>query len=177
MSLTGLAWSPPTRLPSAALAFPGFAVDEELQPLFGAHFSVRRLKLVPNIIAWSQILLDVTMTPTLASYILAILSCTDKTSFDKLATGLLFFGGITALRIWASIRGVHKLSSHRRAERRIRVVVSGEQWLVVHSPRDEAMRLLETAAQLKPAYVTVAWARARYRGPRRSSASLLSPPR
>jgi hypothetical protein len=124
---------------------------------FGTPFFLRRLKLVPKIIAWFQILLGVTMTPVLAGYIVAILSYADKTSFDKLAIGLLFFGGIAALCIWSSICGARKLTSHRRAERRVRAVVSGEQWLVVQSPRYEAMRLLETADQLKPAYVTAAW--------------------
>lgn len=124
---------------------------------FGTPFFVRRLKLVPRIVAAFQILLGLTMTPILLAYIGLFVSYADKLSASQLATAVLFFGGIAALCVWALVRGVRRLRAQTRALRGMRAAVEPETWLVVHSPRDEAMRLLETAARVRPSYVTHEW--------------------
>jgi hypothetical protein len=42
----------------------------------------------------------------------------------------------------------------QRAKARARMAIAPERWLVIQSPRDEAMRLLEQAVAIKPIYVT-----------------------
>lgn len=124
---------------------------------FGTPFFVRRLKLVPGIVAAFQILLGLTMTPVLLMYVGVVLQYADKLSPLQLMAGIGFFGGIAALCAWALVRGLRRLRSNTRAVARMRTAVPSGAWLVVHSPRDEAMRLLETASRLKPSYVTPAW--------------------
>ncbi|MGD9668399.1 MAG: esterase/lipase family protein [Hyphomicrobiaceae bacterium] len=126
---------------------------------FGTPFFVRRLKLVPRIIAWSQILLGVTMTPILATYLATTVAYTGSVGIDKIIGGIIFFGLLLAFCLWALVSGLRTVSRERTVRRRLRSGVDPMRWLVIHSPRDEAMRLLEAAAQLKPTFVTTAWGR------------------
>lgn len=56
--------------------------------------------------------------------------------------------------VWAFLSGARALVRSRRAKKRARMAVSPDRWLVIQSPRDEAMRLLESAVAIKPVYVT-----------------------
>lgn len=125
---------------------------------FGTPFFQRRLKLVPLIIALFQVLLGLTMTPLMIYYFVTYWSYLwSKGLNEKLIEPVVLFGGIGALTTWALWAGLRTLTRHWRVSRNLKRTVAPEDWLVIHSPRDEAMRLLETAAQLKPTYVTTSW--------------------
>jgi len=70
---------------------------------------------------------------------------------------VVVFGGIGAATAWALYKGISTLTRNWRSKARIGRSIEPNQWLVVHSPRDEAMRLLETAAVLSPTFVTPTW--------------------
>ncbi|MCB1519513.1 MAG: hypothetical protein KDJ37_02935 [Hyphomicrobiaceae bacterium] len=125
---------------------------------FGTPFFIRRLKLVPMLIALFQVLLGLAMTPLMAVYFWMYWGYLYRNGlYEKLVEPVVLFGGLGALSLFALWRGLATLTRHRRAARELRRSIRPADWLVVHSPRDEAMRLLETAAILKPNYVTSAW--------------------
>jgi hypothetical protein len=116
---------------------------------FGTPFFTRRLKAVPLAIALFQIVMGAVVAPIMIWYLISILG--DGT--DKLVETLVVFGGLLALSLWSLIAGVRKIFHRFFAMRRFRTSMSPDDWLVIHSPRDEAMRLLEQAAILSPHYV------------------------
>lgn len=125
---------------------------------FGTPFFERRLKLIPFLIAAFQVLLGLTMTPLMVYYFVTYWTYLwGQGLFAKLIEPIVLFGGIGALTTWAFVAGLRTLTRRWRIARTLRRAVAPDDWLVVHSPRDEAMRLLETAAQLRPTYVTTAW--------------------
>jgi hypothetical protein len=119
---------------------------------FGTPFFTRALKTVPMLIAAFQCLLGATMLPVMLWYLATVLPVEIGM---KVELSLLFIviAGLSAWSLWA---GVRKLTHRSRAMRRVGRLVDGSRWLTIHSPRDEAMRLLETAAILSPRYVTTA---------------------
>lgn len=117
---------------------------------FGTPFFVRRLKLVPRLIALFQLLLGVVIPPIMLWYLIEIL----PSDSNKKIESVVLFGGLLLLGLWSLYAGVRKLARRHLARRLFRRALQPSQWLVVHSPRDEAMQLLETAAQIEPEYVT-----------------------
>jgi len=116
---------------------------------FGTPFFARRLKLVPKLIALFQALLGLVIPPIMLWYLIEIL----PSDTNKKVEAVVFFGGIGALALWALVKGVRKLAHGSLARRLLARSLLPWQWLVVHSPRDEAMQLLETAAAISPQYV------------------------
>lgn len=116
---------------------------------FGTPFFTRRLKAVPLAIALFQIVMGAVVAPIMIWYLISILGG----GTDKLVETLVVFGGLFALSLWSLIAGVRKIFHRFFAMRRFRTSMSPDDWLVIHSPRDEAMRLLEQAAILSPHYV------------------------
>jgi hypothetical protein len=116
---------------------------------FGTPFFTRRLKAVPLAIALFQIVMGAVVAPIMIWYLVSILG--DGT--DKFVETIVVFGGLLALSLWSLIAGVRKIFHRFFAMRRFRTSMSPDDWLVIHSPRDEAMRLLEQAAILSPHYV------------------------
>lgn len=116
---------------------------------FGTPFFTRRLKAVPLAIALFQILLGAVISPIMVWYLVAILG----EGTDKLIETIVVFGGLLLVSLYSLIAGVRKIFHRALAERRIGASMSPDDWLVIHSPRDEAMRLLEQAALLSPQYV------------------------
>lgn len=119
---------------------------------FGTPFFVRRLKTVPWLIALFQLVLGLVIPPIMLWYLIEVL----PTDSNKKIEAVVVFGGLFALGVWSLIAGVRKLARRHLAERRLARSLAPSQWLVVHSPRDEAMQLLETAAEINPEYVTTA---------------------
>jgi hypothetical protein len=119
---------------------------------FGTPFFTRKLKTVPWIIALFQVLLGLVITPIMIGYIVAVLD----SETNKKVEGVIFFGALALFGVASLRTGLRKLLHRRRAERAISRTFNSRRWLVLHSPRDEAMRLLEAAAQLQPRYVTLA---------------------
>jgi len=117
---------------------------------FGTPFFKRRLKTVPLLIALFQVLLGIIIPPIMLWYLIEIL----PSDSNKKIESVVFFGGLFALGIWSLVAGVKKLARGRLATWLFSKSLSPSQWLVVHSPRDEAMQLLETAAAISPQYVT-----------------------
>jgi MFS family permease len=117
---------------------------------FGTPFFKRRLKTVPMLIALFQTVLGLVIPPIMIWYLIEIL----PSSSNKKIEAVIFFGALAALGVWSFLKGVRKLGRGHLATRLFSTSLAPEQWLVVHSPRDEAMRLLETAAALSPQYVT-----------------------
>jgi MFS family permease len=118
---------------------------------FGTPFFTRRLKTVPWLIALFQVLLGLVITPIMIGYIVAILGAETGLKVE----GILLFG-LLALAGLASLRaGIRKLLHRHLAERALQRTFDSARWLVLHSPRDEAMRFLEVAGALQPRYVTV----------------------
>jgi hypothetical protein len=116
---------------------------------FGTPFFLRRLKTVPMLIALFQTVLGLVIPPIMLWYLAEILP---SDSNKKIEAGVLF-GGLGALGVWSLVRGVRKLLRRHFATSLFAKSLAPSQWLVVHSPRDEAMQLLETAAQISPQYV------------------------
>ena len=119
---------------------------------FGTPFFVRRLKTVPRLIALFQLVLGLVIPPIMLWYLIEVL----PTDTNKKLEAVVVFGGLFALGAWSLIAGVRKLARRHLAERRLARSLAPSQWLVVHSLRDEAMQLLETAAEINPEYVTTA---------------------
>ncbi|MGE0767633.1 MAG: hypothetical protein AB7L90_14305 [Hyphomicrobiaceae bacterium] len=118
---------------------------------FGTPFFVRRLKTMPWLIALFQVVMGIVIAPVMIWYLVAIFGA----GTTKIAETVVGFGGLLLVALWSAWRGLHTLLWHRRALRRCSKGLHVGQWLVIHSPRDEAMRLLETAAAISPQYVTV----------------------
>lgn len=119
---------------------------------FGTPFFARRLKTVPMLIALFQTLLGLVIPPIMIWYLAEILP-SDST---KKIEAVVVFGGLLALGLWSLAAGVRKLARRPLATRLLATSLAPSQWLVVHSPRDEAMQLLERAAQISPQYVKTA---------------------
>lgn len=125
---------------------------------FGTPFFERRLKLVPLVIALFQVLLGVVVTPVLAVMFYRSWSWLwGQQLYAKLVEPVVVLGGLMFLSAYALLKGIATLTRRWSAARNLARRVGADDWLVVHSPRDEAMRLLETAAALSPTYVTTAW--------------------
>ena len=118
---------------------------------FGTPFFTRRLKTVPWLIALFQTVMGLVIAPIMIWYLLTTLGG----DTNKVIETIVFFGGLLVFAAWSASRGLRTLLWRRRARRRCGRGVRPGQWLVIHSPRDEAMRLLETAAAISPQYVTV----------------------
>lgn len=118
---------------------------------FGTPFFRRRLKTVPWLIALFQAAMGIIIAPIMVWYLVTILGG----GTTKWIETILFFGGLLVLSLWSARRGLGTLLWRRWAKHRIARGIKPGQWLVIHSPRDEAMRLLETAAAISPQYVTV----------------------
>lgn len=121
---------------------------------FGTPFFTRRLKTVPMLIALFQTVLGLVIPPIMLWYLIEIL----PGDTNKKIEAVVFFGGLLALGLWSLVTGVRKLGRGYFAARLFARSLAPSQWLVVHSPRDEAMQLLETAAQISPQYVTTSTA-------------------
>ncbi|MGD9868707.1 MAG: hypothetical protein AB7U38_11970 [Hyphomicrobiales bacterium] len=117
---------------------------------FGTPFFTRRLKLVPLLIALFQTVLGLVVPTIMAWYLIEIL----PTDTNKKVEAVVFFGGLFVLGLLSLSAGLRKLARRRLAVRHLARTISPGHWLVVHSPRDEAMQLLEKAAQINPEYVT-----------------------
>lgn len=118
---------------------------------FGTPFFKRRLKTVPWLIALFQAAMGLVIAPIMLWYLFTIFAA----GTNKLIETIVFFGGLLFVAAWSAWRGLRTLLWRRRARRRCGQGIRPGQWLVIHSPRDEAMRLLETAAAISPQYVTV----------------------
>ncbi|ADJ22700.1 hypothetical protein Hden_0883 [Hyphomicrobium denitrificans ATCC 51888] len=116
---------------------------------FGTPFFTRRLKAVPLAIALFQIVMGAVVAPIMVWYLISILG----EGTDKIIETIVVFGGLLALSLWSFVAGVRKIFHRAFAMRRFAKSMSPKDWLVIHSPRDEAMRLLEQAAVLSPHYV------------------------
>lgn len=119
---------------------------------FGTPFFTRRLKTVPWLIALFQTVLGLVIAPIMIWYLVTALT----SDTNKKIEAAVLFGGLTVAALWSLGKGIRKLAHRRLALRLFSRAFKPSQWLVVHSPRDEAMRLLETAAQISPRYVTTA---------------------
>jgi hypothetical protein len=122
---------------------------------FGTPFFARRLKAVPRVIAMFQIALGLSMLPIMLWFLFTALS----SDTNKKIEAAVFFGGLAFVAGWSLIAGLRKLAHRHLATLRLAGTIGPEQWLVIHSPRDEAMRLLESAAMIRPSYVSTASAR------------------
>ena len=118
---------------------------------FGTPFFVRRLKPVPWLIALFQLVMGIVIAPIMIWYLVTAVG----SGTSKIVEALVFFGGLLLLAAWSAVRGFRTLAHHGLAGWRCRKGLVPGQWLVVHSPRDEAMKLLETAVAISPQYVTV----------------------
>lgn len=116
---------------------------------FGTPFFTRRLKAVPLAIALFQILMGAVVAPIMIWYLVSILGA----GTDKLIETIVVFGGLLAVSLWSLATGIAKILHRSLALRRFKSAMSPDDWLVIYSPRDEAMRLLEQAATLSPHYV------------------------
>ncbi len=118
---------------------------------FGTPFFIRRLKTVPAVIAVFQLALGIVIAPIMLGYLALFLS----SDTNKIVEAVAVFGGLLAVSVWSAWQGLRKLAFRPLARWRCMRILRPDQWLVVHSPRDEAMRLLETAVAISPQYVTV----------------------
>jgi len=118
---------------------------------FGTPFFRRRLKSVPWLIALFQTVMGLVIAPIMIWYLVTILGAGTTKVIETIAG----FGALLLFALWSAQRGIRTLLWRRRARRRCRNGIRPGQWLVIHRPRDEAMRLLETAAAISPQYVTV----------------------
>ena len=118
---------------------------------FGTPFFTRRLKAIPFLIALFKILLGLVIAPVMAWYLFEIL----PSDSNKKIESVVLFGGLFFVTLWGLRSGLRELTRRGRISRLMPRVIDPKRWLVIHSPRDEAMRLLEAAAQIEPQYVTV----------------------
>ena len=121
---------------------------------FGTPFFERSLKLVPRIIALFQVVLGVVILPVMLWYLVAVFSA----GTTKWVEAILVFGGLATVAAWCLYRGLTRLNYRRRSIRNLASRLEPSRWLVIHSPRDEAMRLLEAAGAISPRYVSTAGA-------------------
>ena len=119
---------------------------------FGTPFFRRRLKTVPFLIALFQLVMGVIITPIMIGYLIWTLG----SDSNKKIEAVVLFGGVALATGWALIAGARKIFHNRLAVLRSVRSISPSQWLVMYSPRDEAMRLLESAALLSPQFVKTA---------------------
>lgn len=117
----------------------------------GTPFFTRRLKPLPILIAAFKILLGIAVAPAMLMYAWFALPTALNGSRIELIVLLLL---LLAAVIWAFASGARALMRQRRAKIRARMAIAPERWLVIQSPRDEAMRLLEQAVAIRPIYVT-----------------------
>jgi hypothetical protein len=122
---------------------------------FGTPFFRRKLKLVPWLIAAFQILLGVVITPIMIGYMVLILGTEAGPRIE--AAGIFLLIALAA--IFALRAGIRTMFGQRLARWNAKRNFNAAHWMAIHSPRDEAMRVLEAAADLKPRYVTVDSAR------------------
>jgi hypothetical protein len=117
----------------------------------GTPFFRRRLKPLPTLIALFKVLLGLAVAPAMLMYAwMALPTALDGSRIELLALPLLILVGV----VWAFMSGARALVRQRWAKRRARMVVDPARWLVIQSPRDEAMRLLESAVAVKPVFVS-----------------------
>ena len=119
---------------------------------FGTPFFTRRLKAVPLTIALFQTLMGLVIAPIMIWYLVTIFSA----GTTKPVEAVVLFGGLLAVALWTLRAGLRKLLHRRLAVRRLAGAMLPAQWLAIYSPRDEAMRLLESAALLQPTFVKTA---------------------
>ena len=122
---------------------------------FGTPFFRRKLKLVPWLISAFQILLGLVITPMMIGYIALIL----RTDAGPRIEAAVLFALLALLALVALRSGLRKIFRQRLTRSNARRHFKAAHWMAIHSPRDEAMRVLEAAATLKPRYVTVDSAR------------------
>lgn len=126
----------------------------------GTPFFTRRLKPLPTLIAAFKVLLGMAVAPAMLMYAwLALPTALDGSRIELMVLPLIVLGLVT----WAFVSGAQALVRSRRARQRARMAVSPDRWLVIQSPRDEAMRLLESAVAIKPVYVTRASAHGQWK--------------
>lgn len=117
----------------------------------GTPFFIRRLKPLPTLIAAFKVLLGLAVAPAMLMYAwLALPTALDGSRIELIVLPLLILAGV----LWAFASGARSLMRQQRAKARARMAIAPERWLVIQSPRDEAMRLLEQAVAIKPIYVT-----------------------
>jgi hypothetical protein len=117
----------------------------------GTPFFTRRLKPLPTLIAAFKVLLGFGVAPAMLMYTwLALPTALDGSRIELIVLPLLILG----LVIWAFYSGARSLLRQRGAKRRAQMAISPDRWLVIQSPRDEAMRLLESAVAVKPVFVS-----------------------
>lgn len=132
------------------------ALSRRSEPLnsvitFGTPFFSRRLKPVARIIAIFQLLMGTTLAPIMIWFLATAL----MSDTNKWPEAIVLFGGLGCVAVLSGRKGYMELTRSGRSLRRTARAVSPADWLVIHSPRDEAMRLLEAAVALSPTYVTV----------------------
>lgn len=117
----------------------------------GTPFFTRRLKPLPTLIALFKVLLGLAVAPAMLMYAwFALPTALDGSRVELMVLPLAVLAGV----VWALVRGARALMRQRGAMKRARMAVAPDRWLVIQSPRDEAMRLLESAVAIKPVYVT-----------------------
>lgn len=117
----------------------------------GTPFFIRRLKPLPAVIASFKALLGLAVAPAMLMYAwLALPTALDGSRIELLVVPLLILVGV----LWAFASGARALMRQQRAKQRVRMAIAPSRWLVIQSPRDEAMRLLESAVAIRPVYVT-----------------------
>lgn len=117
----------------------------------GTPFFTRRLKPLPMLIAAFKVLLGLAVAPAMLMYAwFALPTALDGSRIELLVLPLVVLAGV----LWAFLAGAKSLVRQRRAQARARMNVAPDRWLVIQSPRDEAMRVLESAVAIKPVYVT-----------------------
>lgn len=119
---------------------------------FGTPFFVRHLKPIARLIALFQVVLGLVVAPIMAWF----LASSFISGTNKIIEAIILFGGLIIFSLWSLRRGILELSRRNWTRRHSARAIPAKNWLVVHSPRDEAMRLLEAAAAISPDYVTVA---------------------
>lgn len=122
---------------------------------FGTPFFRRKLKTVPWLIAAFQILFGLVITPIMIGYAVLILG----TEAGPRLEAAIVFAVVAMLALFALRSGVLKIFRQRLQRWQAQRYLNGADWMAIHSPRDEAMRVLEAAGELKPRYVTVESAR------------------
>lgn len=117
----------------------------------GTPFFKRRLKPLPTLIALFKVVLGIAVAPAMLMYAwMALPTALDGSRIELIVLPLI----VLALVGWAFYSGARALVRQRRAQQRAQMAVNPARWLVIQSPRDEAMRLLESAVAVKPVFVS-----------------------
>ncbi len=117
----------------------------------GTPFFKRRLKPLPTLIALFKIVLGIAVAPAMLMYAwMALPTALDGSRIELIMLPLL----VLALVAWAFYSGARAIVRQRRAKKRALMAIDPARWLVIQSPRDEAMRLLESAVAVKPVFVS-----------------------